>query len=43
MCSVGSGRLHLDEMRNSVEGFKLPESLAAHVGDATLRIEPTTA
>ena len=41
--SIGELAFMADEMRNSVEGFKLPESLAAHVGGATLRIEPTTA
>jgi len=41
--SIGELAFMAEEMRNSVEGFKLPESLAAQVGGATLRIEPTAA
>ena len=41
--SIGELAFMADEMRNSVEGFKLPDSLAAHGGGAAVRIEPTPA
>ena len=41
--SIGELAFMAYEMRNSVEGFKLPDSLAAHGGGATVRIEPTPA
>jgi twitching motility protein PilJ len=41
--SIGELAVMADEMRNSVEGFKLPDSHAAHAGGATLRMEPSAA
>jgi twitching motility protein PilJ len=41
--SIGELAVMADEMRNSVEGFKLPEGATAQGGGATLRIEPSAA